>query len=460
MLLKKGADYKALSSRLGIDQVIARIILNKNIKEEDMEKYLRGKLSDIYSPFLLNDMQKAVDILKQKIAEKKKIRIVGDYDIDGVQSTYILYDALKNLGADVSYAIPDRIIDGYGINENLIKKAYLDKADTVLTCDNGISAFAPIELAKEYGMTVIVTDHHDIPTLEDGETQKLVSADAVVNPKIKSEKEYPFKDICGAVVAWKLMIALYSDLGRSDDIVSKYLENAAFATVGDVMDLADENRIIVRHGLEALKRTDNPGMSALMKRKQIDRSNLKAYHIGFVLGPCINASGRLETAEKSLQLLMAKNEIEADALAEELVDLNETRKEMTAKGEEAAFEAVETSDLFYDRVLVVYLPELHESLAGIVAGRVRERYGKPSFVLTKTDNDMIRGSGRSIETYPMFENLQKCDSLLEKYGGHPMAAGLSLKEENIDEFRKTINEICTLSEDELTEKVYIDMQMP
>ncbi|MCR5273152.1 MAG: single-stranded-DNA-specific exonuclease RecJ [Lachnospiraceae bacterium] len=461
VLLKKGLDFKRLGDELNVDPMIIRLMRNKGITDIDgMRKYLYGNPEDLHSPWLLNDMRKAVDILIEKIVDKKKIRIIGDYDIDGVQSTYILYDAIKNLGGDVDFAIPDRIADGYGINEKLVEKAHLSGADTILTCDNGISAFAQIEQAKSLGMTVIVTDHHDIPLDEDKGAQRIVSADAVVNPKIHGSAAYPYEEICGAVVAWKLMIALYEKMGNKEDILNKYLENAAFATVGDVMDLADENRIIVKYGLEAMKHTKNPGLAALMEQKNVTPDNLKAYHIGFVLGPCINASGRLDTAEHALKLFLEKDEDKAKKIAAWLTDLNDKRKDMTADGEEEAFNEVESTDLMNDKVLVVYMPNLHESLAGIVAGRVRERYYKPTFVITKTESGELKGSGRSIENYSMFNELQKADDLLLKYGGHPMAAGLSIEEKNLISFRKRLNDNCSLTEDDFNEKVKIDAILP
>lgn len=464
MLMNKGADFTGLGEKLNIDPMIVRILRNKGFTGEDeMRSYLYADLKEIHSPWLLPNIDEAVDILIKKINNNSKIRIIGDYDIDGVQSTYILYDALKRLGADVSYTIPDRIADGYGINVNLIELAIKDGADTILTCDNGISAFEQIEYAKSKGLTVIVTDHHDIPfSLGENEEkiERLVKADVIVNPKLNSKTPYPFPGICGAVVAWKYMMALYDRLNRSEDVMRMYLENAAFATVGDVMDLCDENRIIVKYGLLALKNTSNPGMSALIEGTKIDIEQLSAYHIGFVLGPCINASGRLDTAKRSLSLLLETDEKKAKALAGELIELNDTRKDMTAKGEEAAFEEVDNTDLKYDRVLVVYLKDLHESLAGIVAGRVRERYGKPAFVLTGTEDGTVKGSGRSIDAFHMSDALQEVEDLLLKYGGHPLAAGLSIEEDKIGEFRKRLNENCKLKEEDFVEKVSIDAVLP
>jgi len=464
VVVNKKADFGELAKSLGIDPVIARIIRNRDIETlEEMEIYLNGSLKDIHSPWLLPDMEKAVNIIKEKIEQKKKIRIIGDYDIDGIQSTYILYDALLNIGADISYAIPDRIVDGYGINESLIQKAYDAGVDTILTCDNGISALNQITYAKELGMTVVVTDHHDVPydIMEDGtKKQKLVSADAVVNPKRDAEIKYPYEEICGAVVAWKFILALYEKLGMDEKAGLKYLENAAFATVGDVMSLRDENRIIIKSGLNAMRHTKCPGLSSLMNHKNIKPEDLNAHHLGFVLGPCINASGRIDTAARSLELFTEKDENKARVIAELLADINDTRKDMTKEGETAAFAEVDSGRYESDNVLVIYMPELHESLAGIVAGRIRERYYKPTLVLTKTQEGSVKGSGRSIEAYNMYEELCKVDDLLTKYGGHPLAAGISLEEENIDELRRRLNENSPLTEEDLQEKIQIDVVMP
>jgi len=464
VVINKKADFQEMATSLGVDPVIVKLIRNRNIETlDEMNRYLNSDLSDIHSPWLLPDMEKAVDILIEKIKQNKKIRIIGDYDIDGIQSTYILYDALLNIGADISYAIPDRIVDGYGINESLIQKAYDAGVDTILTCDNGISALEQIDYAKQLGMTVVVTDHHDVPfdLGEDGtKTQKLVNADAVVNPKRDTDIKYPFEEICGAVVAWKLVLAIYEKMGMDEKQGLKYLENAAFATVGDVMSLQDENRIIVKQGLKQMQNTDNPGLSSLINYKNIKQGELNAFHLGFVLGPCINASGRIDTAARSLKLFTEKNEEAARVTAELLSDINDTRKEMTKEGEEAAFAEVDSGKYDNDDVLVIYMPKLHESLAGIVAGRVREKYYKPTLVLTKTQEGIVKGSGRSIEAYNMYDELCKVSDILTKFGGHPMAAGISLEEENVDELRMRLNANDTLTEDDLVEKIQIDVVMP
>lgn len=461
MVAAKRADFKEIGERFGIDQVTARIIRNRDvIGEEAIEKYLHGSRKDFYSPWLLKDMEKAVAILQEKITNKNKIRIIGDYDIDGVMSTYILLVSLRGLGADADMVIPNRITDGYGINEHLIEQAWEDKRDTIITCDNGIAAATQIQKAKDLGMTVIVTDHHEVPfeETENGRTEILPPADAVVNPKQK-DCGYPFSGLCGAVVAMKVMEALYEKMIPEVDLVDRMLPFAGIATIGDVMDLKDENRILVKEGLQRLHHTTNLGLQELIRVNGLEPENISPYHIGFVLGPCLNASGRLDTAKRALKLLLAENREEAAVLAGDLKNLNESRKEMTAQGVEKAIEQVESTSMMEDTVLVVFLPECHESLAGIIAGRLRERYHKPSFVLARGEEG-VKGSGRSIEAYSMYEKLCECKEYLTKFGGHPMAAGLSLEEENVETFRRKLNESSGLSQDDLVEKVSIDVPMP
>ena len=461
MVAAKRADFKEIGEHFGIDQVTARIIRNRDvIGEEAIEKYLHGSRKDFYSPWLLKDMEKAVAILQEKITNKNKIRIIGDYDIDGVMSTYILLVSLRGLGADADMVIPNRITDGYGINEHLIEQAWEDKRDTIITCDNGIAAATQIQKAKDLGMTVIVTDHHEVPfeETENGRTEILPPADAVVNPKQK-DCGYPFSGLCGAVVAMKVMEALYEKMIPEVDLVDRMLPFAGIATIGDVMDLKDENRILVKEGLQRLHHTTNLGLQELIRVNGLEPENISPYHIGFVLGPCLNASGRLDTAKRALKLLLAENREEAAVLAGDLKNLNESRKEMTAQGVEKAIEQVESTSMMEDTVLVVFLPECHESLAGIIAGRLRERYHKPSFVLTRGEEG-VKGSGRSIEAYSMYEKLCECKEYLTKFGGHPMAAGLSLEEENVETFRRKLNESSGLSQDDLVEKVSIDVPMP
>lgn len=461
MVAAKRADFKGIGERFGIDQVTARIIRNRDvIGEKAIEKYLHGSRKDFYSPWLLKDMEKAVAILQEKIENRNRIRIIGDYDIDGVMSTYILLESLRGLGCDVDMMIPNRITDGYGINEHLIEQAWQEGRDTIITCDNGIAAVTQIRKAKDLGMTVIVTDHHEVPfeDLEGGRNEILPPADAIVNPKQKA-CSYPFAGLCGAVVAMKVMEALYEKMAPEVDLVDKMLPFAGIATIGDVMDLQDENRILVKEGLQRLHHTTNLGLQELIRVNNLEPENISPYHIGFILGPCLNASGRLDTAKRALQLLLADSREEAAVLAGDLKNLNESRKEMTAQGLEKAIEQVESTSMMEDTVLVVFLPECHESLAGIIAGRLRERYHKPSFVLTRGEEG-VKGSGRSIESYSMYEKLCECKEYLTKFGGHPMAAGLSLEEENVERFRRKLNEQSGLTEEDLVEKVTIDVPMP
>ena len=461
VLLRKGADFEAIGKKYQISPRLACLIRNRDvIGEEAVDRYLNGTISDLYDGMLMKDMDKAIDILKEKILEDKKIRVIGDYDIDGVNATYILLEGLERLGADVDSDIPDRISDGYGLNRHLVERAYEAGVDTLITCDNGIAAADEIAYGKEMGMTVIVTDHHEVPFDEhDGEKQyRIPPADAVMDPK-QPDCLYPFKGLCGAAVAYKLMEALWESMGKDSADLDDLIENVAIATIGDVMDLEDENRIFVKEGLQMLRRTKNPGLKALIECTGIDKNSLNSYHIGFVLGPCINASGRLDTAKRALELLRAGTQKEADILAGDLKALNDSRKDMTEEAVKQAEEQVETTTISKDKVLVVYLPDCHESLAGIVAGRIRENYYKPVFVLTDAEEG-VKGSGRSIDGYHMYEELNKCKELLTKFGGHRLAAGLSLPKENVGKFREMLNKKCTLTEEEMKEKVTIDMEMP
>lgn len=461
VLLRKGADFEAIGKKYQISPRLACLIRNRDvIGEEAVDRYLNGTISDLYDGMLMKDMDKAIDILKEKILEDKKIRVIGDYDIDGVNATYILLEGLERLGADVDSDIPDRISDGYGLNRHLVERAYEAGVDTLITCDNGIAAADEIAYGKEMGMTVIVTDHHEVPFDEhDGEKRyRIPPADAVMDPK-QPDCLYPFKGLCGAAVAYKLMEALWESMGKDSADLDDLIENVAIATIGDVMDLEEENRIFVKEGLQMLRRTKNPGLKALIECTGIDKNGLNSYHIGFVLGPCINASGRLDTAKRALELLRAGTQKEADILAGDLKALNDSRKDMTEEAVKQAEEQVETTTISKDKVLVVYLPDCHESLAGIVAGRIRENYYKPVFVLTDAEEG-VKGSGRSIDGYHMYEELNKCKELLTKFGGHRLAAGLSLPKENVGKFREMLNKNCTLTEEEMKEKVTIDMEMP
>lgn len=457
----KKADFQAIGQHFGIDPVLARIMRNRGLTDlQEMNLYLHGTRADLNDPHLLKDADLAAEILREKIKEKKRIRIIGDYDIDGIQSTYILYCALRRLGADADFVIPDRILDGYGLNEHLVTRASQDGIDTILTCDNGISAIDQIHLAKSLGMTVVVTDHHEVPFTEvDGvRREKVCEADAVVNPK-QQACHYPFKKLCGAAVAFKLVQVLYEVFGLEVSEADCFIENAGFATVGDVMDLQGENRILVKLGLEMLNRTTNIGMKALILQNKLTMGAIKSHDIGFRIGPCLNASGRLDTARLSLKLLLCESETEAAVLAEEIVELNESRKLLTMHAVEQAKEIAQQEEYVNDRVLVIFLPDCHESLAGIVAGRIRESYYRPTLVVTRSEHG-AKGSGRSIESYSMYEELCKCEEYLTQFGGHPMAAGFSLKEADIDAFRRKLNEVCTLTEEELRPKVVIDVPMP
>lgn len=457
----KKADFYAIAREHHIDPVIARLIRNRDVVgEENIREYLFGGIEDLPSPWLMKDMEKAVKILKDKIEKKASIRIIGDYDIDGVTATYVLLKGFGRIGANVDTYIPDRVADGYGIHKHLIEKAQADQIDTIVTCDNGIAAAQEIAMAKEMGMTVIVTDHHEIPyrETEGGRQILLPPADAILNPK-QSDCPYPNKNLCGAVVAFKLIMALYETFEIPKEELEEFYELAAIATVGDVMDLQGENRILVKEGLKRLKDTRNFGLHELIRANNLEDAKITSYHIGFILGPCINAGGRLDTAARSLALLNAKTREEAAKLAGDLTALNQSRKALTEKGKEEAIRLVETTELKNDRVLVIYLPECHESLAGIIAGRIREKYHKPVFVLTRGETS-AKGSGRSIESYSMFDELVKCADLMIQFGGHPMAAGLSIEEKNIEELRRRLNENCTLTEEELRAKVTIDVPMP
>lgn len=459
--IRKGGNFMEMAKKYGIDPLIARIIRNRDITDEkEITEYLYGGKEALHNPHLLKDVDKAAEIIAEGIAGKKAMRIIGDYDIDGVNATYILLEGIRRCGGNVDAAIPDRMKDGYGINEHLIEQALSDGKELLITCDNGIAAINEINFAKEKGMTVVVTDHHEIPyrNTEQGKEFLRSNADAIVNPK-QNDCLYPCKGICGAVVAWKLVQVLYERMDIPVVEADIFIENAGFATVGDVMDLTGENRILVKLGLKALEHTKNPGMKALIAKNKLSDKPLSAYHIGFVLGPCINASGRLDTAKRSLELLLERDEVKASALAGELVELNESRKYMTQQETQKALEQIEKEGREKDKVLVVYLPECHESLAGIIAGRIREAYQRPVFVLTKGEEG-VKGSGRSIEAYSMFDKMTEVAELFTKYGGHPMAAGLSMREEDIDKLREQLNQKAELSEEDMAEVVRLDAVLP
>lgn len=457
----KKADFSLIAKQFGISEILARLIINRGIKSnEELDAYLKLDYSKLHNPLMLKDVNMAADILIQKIEMGCKIRIVGDYDVDGVISTYILKKALDRCKANVDYEIPDRVKDGYGINISILEEAYKDQVDTIITCDNGIAAKDQIDYAKSLGMTVIITDHHDIPyTLEDGNKEYYIpNADAVINPK-QVDCEYPFEGICGAVVAYKLIEVLYDKFFIPSGEARELLEFVAIATICDVMDLVDENRVIVKMGLEKIKKTKNLGLTALIQENQLEKQQINTYHLGFIIGPCINASGRLENAKIGLRMLLSTSKEEAITLAKQLKKLNDERKNMTNEGVTSAIEMIEKGSMKDDKVLVVYLKDCHESIAGIIAGRIKERYNKPSIVLTRGDHG-VKGSGRSIEEYNMFEELNSCSSLMTKFGGHPMAAGLSLEEENIDKLRQFLNSNTKLTQEELARKVSFDMMLP
>lgn len=461
MVYAKKADFKQIASEYGIDQVLARIIRNRDIcGSKDIDMYLNGNLNDIHNPHSMKDADKFVDILTKKIEEHKPVRIIGDYDIDGICSIYILFCGLKAAGADVDYVVPHRINDGYGINEHLIDNAINEGIDTIVTCDNGIAAYNQVRYAKDNGITMIVTDHHDVPfeIKDDKKVYIVPPADAVINPK-QADCDYPFKLLCGAGVAYKLISLLYDRLGLDKKELEDYIEFMAIATVGDIVDLIDENRIVVKYGLKHIAHTKNTGLRALIEECQLDINNISSYHIGFVIGPCLNASGRLDTARQAIELMLCKDNEKAHNMAKELIALNNERKSMTEQETQKAIELVENTGLLKDRVLVIYLKDCHESIAGIIAGRIKERYYRPTFVITNAE-DGAKGSGRSIEGYNMYEEINKCKNVLTKYGGHPMAAGLSLAISDIDIFRKMLNDNAILTDEDLIPKMWIDVPMP
>ena len=461
LLRNRKVDLKAMSEKYKISQLLCKLMVNRDIIDENIiNSYINPVYKYLHSPKTMKDVVFAVDIIKRKIQENKRIRIIGDYDVDGIISVFILYTALKKCGANVDYEIPDRIKDGYGINENIVKAAYDEGVDTIITCDNGISAIDQIQYAKDLGLTVIVTDHHDVPFIEEDGVRTFLSsqADAIINPK-QIECEYKFKSICGAGVAFKLIEALYEEIGMDKEECYKLIEFVAIATVCDVVDLIDENRIFVKNGLEMLNNSKNIGINALKKACGLEDKEITAYHLGFVIGPCLNASGRLDSAKKGLELLLMEDDEEAKNLAQEIVDLNDARKNMTKEGVDRAINIIDSTDINNDKILVVYIPDIHESLAGIVAGRVKEKYNKPTIILTKSEEG-VKGSARSIEEYNMFEGLLACKELLDKFGGHPMAAGLSLQEDKVDELRKALNNKCELTDEDLTRKIMIDSSLP
>lgn len=525
----KRADFKGIGKKYGIDQVTARIIINRDIPEDQIGHFLHPEITDLHSPRLMKDLPRACEIITQLINDKKKIRIIGDYDGDGICSAYILTDGLRTLGADCDYQLPNRIVDGYGLNPQMVEKAVEDGVEAIITCDNGIAAGEAVELAKKNNLTVIVTDHHAIPftTVEkdsadeddkhsevnaagnnaddasgktsegdkqpeinaagnnsedaasqypqepdtergsfdfykDGNVYHMPHADCVVDPH-RADDTYPYPGICGAVVAFKLISELFEMADRTDAM--RYLPEAAFATVTDIMELKDENRAIVSLGLKQLSQSENIGLDKLIAVTGLDKNNIKAWQIGFVLGPCFNASGRIDSAEKALRLLLETDEEKAEQEALELVSLNEQRKAMEQQGIDVALETLSHAESL-PTVIVYYMPALHESLCGLVAGKIKEKYNRPTFVLCKTVNGDVKGSGRSIEAYSMYDKMVEAneafggDGVFTKFGGHPMAAGLSMREEDIEWLRLFLDEHSGLTDDDMQEKVMIDVPMP
>jgi len=455
-------DFKKMSLSLEVSELICRVLVNRGIVDKEIAlRFINPDLNGLYDGRRMKDLEKGVLIVINKIGTNKKIRIIGDYDVDGVISTFILYKALTRCGANVDYVIPHRIFDGYGINNSIIEKAKEDGVDTIITCDNGISALDQIKYAKALGISVIITDHHEVPFIDDidlGRVPLTPEADAVIDVK-QPDCQYPFKLLCGAGVAYKFIQVLYQEMGVPKEEEKAFYEFLAIATVCDVVDLTGENRILVKNGLSVIGKSKNIGLNALMEQTGILGKDIGIYHLGFIIGPCINASGRLDCAIKGLNLLLCSDRVEAAQMAQEIHCLNTERKNMTLLGVEEAVATIENSDLKNDKVLVVYRQNIHESIAGIIAGKVREKYNVPTFILTDSE-DGVKGSGRSIEEYNMFEELQKCKELLTRFGGHPMAAGFSLEHDNVEVLRKQLNDLVTLTEDDLIPKVYIDARLP
>lgn len=450
-----GIDFK----KFGLSPILYKIILNRGIdSEEAFENYLYPTLDKLYSPILLPNMIKSANLIMQHIREKKQIRVVGDYDVDGVTSTYILVKGLASLGAEVDYDIPHRVRDGYGINKRIVEDAVSDGIRMLITCDNGIAAFDAISYAKEKGLTVIVTDHHEVAKDTDG-NEILPSADGIINPKML-ESKYPFKNICGCAVAFKLISYLYLVYGRdAEELYQKFLAYVAIATVCDVMPLIGENRILVTEGLKRINQSKDIGLCALIQACDLEEKEITVYHLGFILGPTINSSGRLESATEALALFMSENFEEAAAIAQKLRDYNAIRQSFTDEAFQQALTIIEKDELLKYSILVLYIPKVNESIVGIVAGRLKERLNRPIIVLTDS-NGVLKGSGRSIEEYNMFQEISKFKEQLCSFGGHAMAAGISLIHENLDSFIVCVNKHSPLTKNDLVKKYYIDMELP
>lgn len=459
----KNPEFQTLSEQFNVHPAIIKILADRGIQgEEAVREYLEADISRVSDGSELTDMQRGVDIVYDAVQAGKYIRIMGDYDVDGVSSTYILYKGLTGLGVKCDKFIPHRITDGYGLHEPAIRDAYEAGVQVILTCDNGIAAANEIRLAKELGMTVVVTDHHEVPYNDDeaGTRHYIIpDADAVIDPK-RPEDDGVFKEICGAVVAWKFVWCLYRKFGKENEFKnSDFLEIASLGTVCDVMELQHDNRAIVKEGLKKMQNTSNIGLQALLEVLGLKGKTLTSYDYGFKIGPCINAEGRLDTANEAFDLLVETDYQKALEKAAQMRDLNVERQELTKQGMEEAFKIID-AEMQDDKVLVVYLPEVHESIAGIIAGKVRERYCKPAFVLTKGDGDFLKGSGRSIEAYSMYNKMVEVEDLMLGFGGHPLAAGLSLKEENLEKFRQELNARSGLTDADFISKVMIDVILP
>ena len=487
----KKLDFDEYAKEFGITPVVTRIIRNRNIvTKEEYKEYLECDLNKVESPFALKGMREGIKTIADSINRKEKIRIIGDYDIDGICSGYILTKGLKKFGADADFDVPDRITDGYGLNERLIEKAKDDNVNLIITCDNGIAAASQIKYAYELGMKVIVTDHHEVPfnVRYDGTKEYILpEAEAVIDHK-QPDCMYKFKELCGAGVAYKLLkgfyqavikdnsvrintIKDYSVFENEDEFFKEFLVFAAIATVGDIVDLVGENRTIVKNGLRYIKSINNPGLSALIRANELDNRPIVSYHISFIIGPCINAGGRLDTAKKAFNLFMCDDVDEAEIQAGELKALNDERKDLTLKYTEEAVKIVEESDSFKkDKVLVLYLQGCHESIAGIIAGKLKETFYKPTFVFTDSEEG-LKGSGRSVEDYNMYEEMVLAEAtygkengtnepLMKKYGGHKMAAGLSIEKDRLNDFRRILNNSNGITDEMLVKKVWIDVAMP
>ncbi|KGO14129.1 single-stranded-DNA-specific exonuclease RecJ [Clostridium botulinum] len=462
MLRRNKLNIRDIANKSGISETLCTVLVNREIYNlEDIKDFLEPSLEKLYNPLLMKDMDKGTEIIKRSIIDKKKIAIYGDYDADGVTSTVILYIALKECEANVIYYIPDRETEGYGMCTERVERLKAEGVEVIITCDNGIAALEQVERAKELGMTVVITDHHELPFIENEKEEReyvVPKADAIINPKQK-DCYYPFKMLCGAGIAFKFSKLLYEKLNMNPNKYKELLQFAAIGTICDVVDLKGENRIIAKLGLESINNTNNLGLRALIKETSLNEKNITSYNVGFIIGPCINATGRLDTAALSVELFLAKDIKRAEELAKELRNLNTERQEITMEGVEEITYTIENSSLKNDKVLVIYKENIHESIAGIVSGRIKDAYNRPTIVLTK-GKKMPKGSGRSIDGYNLFEELMKCKEYIYKFGGHPMAAGLTIEEKNIDKLREELNKNCNLKDEDFIPKIRIDKRLP